>query len=224
MQYVLTLEGKSFREDFWTCPGACNVQFENKLREILERSRCVGTDSSIINHDLWGWVCLSVLSEIGPKLVERFIQERGYNTRDGYQIIHYEYVKPLSYGGKYQSTMQNRFYFHAYMLLANNFVVAGRRLEAAQIYDNYHIYDKARELREKEKQIVVKTTDISINLNTLLQQVKDSGIVVVYRCPHCGGKLKIGKDTSGESLRMCEHCGFEIETMDLADFLKTALS
>lgn len=63
-----------------------------------------------------------------------------------------------------------------------------------------------------------------MDLNTLLKQVRDGGIVVIYRCPSCGGKLKVGKDTSVESLKVCEHCGSEIETIELADFLKTALS
>jgi DNA-directed RNA polymerase subunit RPC12/RpoP len=48
--------------------------------------------------------------------------------------------------------------------------------------------------------------------------------VAVYRCPHCGGKLKIDKDARMDKLRVCEYCGSEIETMDLADFLRTALS
>ena len=86
------------------------------------------------------------------------------------------------------------------------------------------MYEKARELREREKQIIVRRTDISVDLNALLQQVKDGGIVAIYRCPHCGGKLKVSKDTSVESLKVCEHCGSEIEAMELADFLKTALS
>ncbi|MCJ7423499.1 phage terminase large subunit family protein [Candidatus Bathyarchaeota archaeon] len=70
----------------------------------------------------------------------------------------------------------------------------------------------------------MKTTNVSVNLNALLQQVKDGGIVAVYRCPHCGGPLKVGKDTNVESLRTCEHCGSEIEAVDLADFLRSALS
>jgi len=45
-----------------------------------------------------------------------------------------------------------------------------------------------------------------------------------YRCPHCNATLKIGSKTDSGSLRKCEHCGNEIEAMDLAEFLKAALS
>jgi uncharacterized protein (DUF983 family) len=108
--------------------------------------------------------------------------------------------------------------------LANNLEQCGRTQDAAKIFEEMRMYDKARELREKDRHIVVKKTDVSINLNSLLQQVKEGGLVAVFRCPHCGGKLKIESKTTLNSLKKCEHCGSEIESMDLADFLKTALS
>jgi hypothetical protein len=43
-------------------------------------------------------------------------------------------------------------------------------------------------------------------------------------CPSCGGKLKINKNTTVDSLKICEHCNSEIESMDLAGFLKTVLT
>jgi lysine biosynthesis protein LysW len=69
-----------------------------------------------------------------------------------------------------------------------------------------------------------RTPDVSVDLNVLLQQLKEGGLILVYRCPHCGGKLKIDKNVDIAELKQCEHCGSEIESVDLADFLKTALS
>ena len=108
--------------------------------------------------------------------------------------------------------------------LAQNLEKCGRTADAAKVFEELRMYDKARELREKDRHIVVKKTDISINLNSLLQQVKEGGIVAVFRCPHCGGKLRIESKTTLNSLKTCERCVSEIESMDLADFLKTALS
>jgi uncharacterized protein with PIN domain len=86
------------------------------------------------------------------------------------------------------------------------------------------MYDKARELRDTDRHIIVKNTSVSVNLNSLLQQIKDGGIVAVFRCPFCGGKLKVNKESTVDNLKRCEHCGSEITSMDLADFLKTALT
>jgi DNA-directed RNA polymerase subunit RPC12/RpoP len=112
---------------------------------------------------------------------------------------------------------------NAKLALAKNLIRCGRSLDAAKVYEELTMYDEARELREKDKRMIIKKTDISVNLNDLLQQFRDSGLVAVYRCPHCGGKLRVGKDTSLESLRICEHCGSEVETLDLVDFLEKAL-
>jgi len=96
--------------------------------------------------------------------------------------------------------------------------------EAAKIYEEYKMFEEAGKARAEDKHITVKRTEVSVDLNSLLKQIGDGGIVVVYRCPHCGGKLKVGKGTNFESLKTCEHCGSEIKAMELADFLKTALS
>jgi uncharacterized protein with PIN domain len=120
--------------------------------------------------------------------------------------------------------MFEKFRANAKTALAQNLEKCGRIQDAAKVFEDLRMYDKSRELREKDRQIFVKKTDVSINLNALLQQVKDGGVVAVFRCPHCGGKLKINDKTTMNSLRTCEHCGSEIEAVDLADFFKTVLS
>ena len=117
-----------------------------------------------------------------------------------------------------------QFYNRSKTILAENLERCGRVQDAAKVFEELRMYDKARELRERDRQIIVKKTDVSVNLNALLQQVKEGGIVAVFRCPHCGGKLKISDKTTVNSLKVCEHCGSEIESMDLAEFLKTVLS
>jgi DNA-directed RNA polymerase subunit RPC12/RpoP len=105
-----------------------------------------------------------------------------------------------------------------------NLLKAGNFEEAARLYEKRGMYEEAGRVRARNREIIIKKTEVKVDLNNLLKQVAEEGIVAVYRCPHCGGRLKIGKDTTAMYLRVCEHCGSEIETMDLADFLKTVLS
>ena len=120
--------------------------------------------------------------------------------------------------------MYESFCNKAKLALAENLERCGRIQDAAKAFEELRMYDKSRELREKDRHIIVKNTNVSINLNALLQQVKDGGIVAVFRCPFCGGKLKINKNTTLDLLKTCEHCNSQIETVDLADFLKTVLT
>ncbi len=99
-----------------------------------------------------------------------------------------------------------------------------RNFEAsAQIYERLGMFKEAGRARKQSQVVRVTKTEFSVNLNSLLQQIRDGGIVVTYRCPSCSAPLKISKDTRAESLKVCEHCGSEIEAVDVADFLRTAL-
>ncbi len=89
-----------------------------------------------------------------------------------------------------------------YSALAFNLEKCGRPLDAAKIYEEQlKMYEKAKLLREKDRQMIVKRTEVSVNLNELLKQIKDGGIVAVYRCPNCNGTLKINNKTSLKSLK-----------------------
>lgn len=133
-------------------------------------------------------------------------------------------VFPIEGDKKNQYCVQyTEFYQRAKIALADNLEKCGRIQDAAKIFEDLHMYDKSRELRQQDRHILVKNTNVSIDLNSLLKQVQDGGIVAVYRCPFCGGKLKVNQSTTLDSLRKCEHCNSDIKAMDLADFLKAVL-
>jgi lysine biosynthesis protein LysW len=99
----------------------------------------------------------------------------------------------------------------------------GRFNDAAWYYESLGMVEEARRARDRARGLGLKT-EVTVDLNALLQQVKNGGIVVVYKCPSCGGVLKIGKTTGLEQLKVCEHCGAEIEVVSLAEVLRAALS
>jgi hypothetical protein len=113
---------------------------------------------------------------------------------------------------------------YAQLVQARHYETMREFENAAQIYKSLEMYEAAGRVRGKKNELIIKKTNISVDLNSLLEQIKAGGIVAVYRCPHCSATLKISNKTNSGSLRTCEHCGNEIEAMDLAEFLKTALS
>jgi rRNA maturation endonuclease Nob1 len=107
-----------------------------------------------------------------------------------------------------------------------NLETADRYDDAARGYEELGMFKEAGELRRKNRTIAVVATTKNINadLNALLRQIKTEGIVAVYRCPHCGGNIRIGKGGNLSDVQICQYCGSTLEAMALADFLKSILS
>jgi len=80
-------------------------------------------------------------------------------------------------------------------------------------------YNPESKLPSVKQEILLKKVD----LNELLKQISQEGLVVIYRCPHCNANIKISKDSTLGKLRTCEHCGSEIRILDLEDLLRTTL-
>ncbi len=86
---------------------------------------------------------------------------------------------------------------------------------AAREYEALGMWDKAAEARRRDHMV----TQVSVNLNQLIEQLKASGITTNYTCPSCGSRIPIAGDTNIASLATCSYCGSVIRTTDLADFL-----
>jgi len=202
------------------CSDNCFYQFWQKVL-AYPAEYFIGTDMENFNKNwvkYWNDSILNVLSaNVDSELVDK--------ARRAVQIHSERFVAfPWWNSSNTSLWMSQQSSDKAKLALAQNLERCGRTTDAAKVFEELRLYDKARELREKDRHIIIKKTDVSLNINTLLQQIKNNGLVAIYRCPHCGGKLKIDKNVSMDKLKVCEHCGSEIETMDLADFLRTALS
>jgi len=210
-------------EDKWACSTECRQKYEQKVLE--HPTGDIGTELNAafrsIENELWHEACFSALdkNDLEWKNWKSLLKNgRDYATR----IME---INTTSSDGKERNDLRDRFRRRLFLSLASNMQRVGRPLDAAIVYEKeLKMYDEARTLREKDKQVAVKRMDITVNLNDLLRQFKDGGIVAIYRCPHCGGKLRVDRDVDITKLKVCEYCGSEIESMDLADFLKNALS
>lgn len=222
-KYCASFVLKIASEDKMTCSAECKRKYEQKVLEHPLGD--IGTELNDafrkLENELWHEACCSALDRNDPQQQNWTIltrHGRDYATR----IMEIYETSPHCYG---KSDLRERFRNRVLLVMASNMENVGRPLDAANVYEKeLKMLDKAKALRQKDKQVAVKHVDITVNLNDLLRQFKDGGIVAIYRCPHCGGKLKVDKNVDIAKLKVCEHCGSEIESMDLADFLKTALS
>ncbi len=103
--------------------------------------------------------------------------------------------------------------------LANavNMLNAERHEDAARIYESLGMYREAGEARRAGKRQI--TTQVHVDVNNLIEQIRKAGISTDYACPVCGGHIRIAPDTPIAKLTSCEFCGSVIQTTDLVDFL-----
>jgi DNA-directed RNA polymerase subunit RPC12/RpoP len=206
-------------DEWYACSMQCMHDFASQVENYIVATADNKTDAS----------------KIIPELVKRTILYTGMKRKLSPEANRYSpnfivnfaplselncYPKGNVLWKRLQSFSEERFE----LIKMENWIKAGRFEDVAKLLEKQGKYEEAGKMRARGRAISVKHTSVSVDLNSLLKQIAEQGIVAVYRCPHCGGKLKIGKETSETNLRICEHCGSEIETMDLADFLKTALS
>ena len=199
--------------DWWICSEGCFNSFMGKLIAAVPPQAINLND---YHGDPRHPLPESKVYEIFYDAVVHLVRNVDETLASGFRIVNREKLL--------DSELMRRFRMQLHIKQAENLEKAGRYEDASRIYELYGMYEKAGQLRQKQKQVVVKQTVVSVDLNSLLQQIKDGGIVVVYRCPHCGGNLKIGKEATIESLKVCPYCSSNIRAMDLIDFLRTALS
>ncbi|TLZ83409.1 MAG: hypothetical protein E6K03_05235 [Methanobacteriota archaeon] len=78
------------------------------------------------------------------------------------------------------------------------------------------MWKEAGEVRRIGRRQLV--TQVHVNVNDLVDQVRKAGIATDYTCPTCGGHIHITGETLA-TLRNCQHCGSVVQTTDLVDFL-----
>jgi len=106
--------------------------------------------------------------------------------------------------------------------VAKDLEKAGRHEDAGRLFEEFGMIDAAGSVRKKGKAQVV--TNISVDLNQLLERLKSGGLVSVYKCPNCGGSIKISGTTSTQKLSKCEYCGTVLQTDDLVNFIRDILT
>jgi len=99
--------------------------------------------------------------------------------------------------------------------------LSGRYEDAARFYEELYFLEKARSLRERGRVSTVRHQHVDIN--HLLDQVRQGNLVVPYKCPNCQAGITINKDTSVDRLTNCPYCGSALVVSDIEKFLSSIL-
>jgi len=98
---------------------------------------------------------------------------------------------------------------------AQKYERAERFEDAAKIFESLNMWDEAGRVRRKAKGNYQK--NINIDVNQLLDQIRNGGLAIPYTCPNCGGSLSLeGK----EKITQCPYCNSPLDTEMLSDFVK----
>jgi hypothetical protein len=98
---------------------------------------------------------------------------------------------------------------------------AARYEDAGDLFEEFGLFEEAGVARKKAGKQVV--TNITIDINQLLEKMKSGGMVSVYKCPNCGASIKISGETTTTQLSKCEFCGTVLRTDDLVRFIQDIL-
>lgn len=104
---------------------------------------------------------------------------------------------------------------------AKNLELARRYEDSARVYESLGLWKEAGETREKKTSRTVK--HVTVNLNDLIERLRDGGLAIPFKCRSCGATITIDKNSDSESLRFCEYCGSATNTELLQNLLQQAL-
>ncbi len=101
----------------------------------------------------------------------------------------------------------------AVRIQADLYLLAERHEDAARLYETIGLWKEAGDVRRLRQRQVV--TQIQVNVNDLITQLRATGLTATYTCPACHSPIRITSDTKPDSLARCAYCGAVILPTDL---------
>jgi DNA-directed RNA polymerase subunit RPC12/RpoP len=104
---------------------------------------------------------------------------------------------------------------------AKNYEMAYRMEEAAKIYEELGLWAEAGRVRKKAQETITK--NLTVDVNQLLEQLREGNISTTYNCANCGADIAIDGKTDANGLRFCNFCGSAIKIQDLTEVIQKVI-
>jgi hypothetical protein len=95
---------------------------------------------------------------------------------------------------------------------------AGRNEDAARALEELTLFEEAGQVRKRALHEQNTSRNVSVNMNQLVDQVRQGGLALAYKCPSCGGSIKIDKDYN-PGMKVCGYCGTPLDTTVIASLI-----
>jgi DNA-directed RNA polymerase subunit RPC12/RpoP len=151
------------------------------------------------------------LSRHTPQQIKWFM--RSYHLKQVYHYGRYYYT----FCPRCQNVLNTQFLGP----LAHRLELTARYEELAQLYEDFGYLAQAGQVRNRMNQHVVK--NITVDVNSLIQQMNSGSLNIPYKCPNCGAALNVRSDLGENGVRYCQYCGTAINTEIVSNVIKQAL-
>lgn len=111
--------------------------------------------------------------------------------------------------------------WETYIAQAKNLESARRFEDSAKIYENLGLWKEAGTVRDKKSARTVK--HVTVNINDLIEKVRDGGLTIPYKCHSCGATITIDSKSNPDGLKFCSYCGSAVDPDSMLDIIKSAL-
>jgi predicted Zn-ribbon and HTH transcriptional regulator len=102
------------------------------------------------------------------------------------------------------------------------FEKAGRDEDLAQLYEAFGMPAEAGKARAKAKHQTVK--HVTVDINALIEKLKQGGLAIPYKCQSCGATIKIDETSRASGLQQCPYCNSTLDVDAIARMLRDILS
>jgi len=97
-------------------------------------------------------------------------------------------------------------------------ILCGRYEEAAIEYEKLGMWKEAGDTRRMERTV----KNVNVDLNKLIEDIRQGGIGMQYRCPNCGASIPFKQSDVG-AMKNCAYCGATIDTESMMKIIKEAI-
>jgi len=104
---------------------------------------------------------------------------------------------------------------------AKNYETARRYEDSAKMYESLGLWKEAGTVRDKKSARTVK--HVTVNINDLIEKVRDGGLTIPYKCHSCGATITIDSHSNPDGLKFCSYCGSAVDPDSMLDIIKSAL-